>query len=68
MPLKIIFQDDHLLVLDKPPGLVVDPDQIDFGIQLPRGGLVHRLDKDTSGILLVAKTQAALENLQYQVI
>ncbi|MCL4366177.1 RluA family pseudouridine synthase [Patescibacteria group bacterium] len=75
---KIIYQDDCLLVLDKPPGLVVDPaDSVkeetladilvrDFNIKLFRGGIVHRLDKDTSGIILVAKTQEALDNLQNQ--
>jgi len=75
---QIIFQDEYLLVLDKPPGLVVDPaDTVreetladilkrDFNIQLFRGGIVHRLDKDTSGIILIAKTQKALDNLQNQ--
>ena len=76
--IKVIFQDIDILILDKPPGLVVDPAdtvktttladilQKDFGINLPRGGIVHRLDKDTSGVILVAKTQEALENLQSQ--
>ncbi len=75
---KIIYQDDYLLALDKPPGLVVDPNattkeqtladllQEDFGIKLFRGGIVHRLDKDTSGVILVAKTEEALINLQTQ--
>ncbi len=75
---KIIYQDDYLLVLDKPPGLVVDTAETvkqetledilkrDFNIQIVRGGIVHRLDKDTSGIILVAKTEKALENLQAQ--
>ena len=73
-----IYEDDYLLVIDKPPGLVVDPAesvkgetladilQKDFNIQLFRGGIVHRLDKDTSGLILIAKTQAVLENLQSQ--
>ena len=88
--INVIYQDDNLLVLDKPPGLVVDPAESvktetlvdilrrEYGIGLERGGppathalalragVVHRLDKDTSGILLVAKTTAALENLQNQ--
>lgn len=76
--LKIIYQDDSILAVSKPPNLVSDQSstntevslaeilQKDFNINLERGGLVHRLDKDTSGILLVAKTQAALENLQDQ--
>ncbi|MDD5147217.1 MAG: RluA family pseudouridine synthase [Candidatus Daviesbacteria bacterium] len=75
---KIIYSDDRLLVLDKPPGLVVDPAesvkgetladilQKDFNIKLFRGGIAHRLDKDTSGLILIAKTQAVLENLQSQ--
>lgn len=78
MPLKVIFQDESFLAIDKPPGMVVDPaDTVkeetladiltrDFDIQLPRGGIVHRLDKDTSGVLLVAKTEEALSNLQAQ--
>ncbi len=78
MALKIIYQDNSLLVVDKPPGLVVTPSetqkevtlaeilQKEHGINLERGGAVHRLDKDTSGVLLVAKTQQALENLQAQ--
>ncbi len=76
--MKVIFQDDDLLVLDKPAGLVVDKSNTqqadtledilkeEFQIKLERGGIVHRLDKDTSGIILVAKTQAVLENLQAQ--
>ncbi|MBI2019094.1 RluA family pseudouridine synthase [Candidatus Daviesbacteria bacterium] len=74
----VIFEDDHILVLDKPPFLVVDPAESvkeetladilikEFGIELSRGGIVHRLDKDTSGVILVAKTQQALEGLQNQ--
>ncbi len=74
----IIFEDDSLLVLDKPPYLVVDPAdtvkeetladiaQKEFGIKLARGGIVHRLDKNTSGIILLAKTQEALDNMQAQ--
>lgn len=76
--IKIIYEDQNLLVVDKPPGLVVTPSetqkeptlseilQRDHSINLDRGGVVHRLDKDTSGILLVAKTQSTLENLQSQ--
>ncbi len=75
---QIIYEDDQMLVLDKPPGLVVDPAetvkdetladilQKEFKIDLPRGGIVHRLDKDTSGVILAAKTAGALEGLQKQ--
>jgi 23S rRNA pseudouridine1911/1915/1917 synthase len=76
--LKVLFEDDQILVIDKSAGIVVTPaDTIqdetiseilikDFKISLDRGGVVHRLDKDTSGVLIVAKTQQALENLQAQ--
>lgn len=70
MPLAVIFQDDALIVLDKPPGLVVHPGAgnrahtllnallaLDPALErVPRAGLVHRLDKDTSGLLVVART------------
>ena len=76
--LKIIFEDDFLMVIDKPPGMVVTPAdsvkvetlseilQKDYDIKIDRGGVVHRLDKDTSGILLIAKTEEALAQLQFQ--
>lgn len=76
--LKILFEDDHIIVIDKSAGVVVTPaDTIqeetisdillnDHKINLDRGGVVHRLDKDTSGVLVAAKTQEALENLQAQ--
>lgn len=76
--LKILFEDDQILVIDKSAGMVVTPaDSIqaetiaeilvhDFKINLDRGGVVHRLDKDTSGVLVVAKTQKSLESLQAQ--
>lgn len=75
--IKVVFEDDSLLILDKPPGLVVDRSQTqkedtledwlaDRGNNLARHGIVHRLDKDTSGIILVAKTQQALKSLQEQ--
>lgn len=80
---KIIFEDETILVLDKPTGLVVNRaettlkegtlqtwienyfDLNNFGIG-NRAGIVHRLDKDTSGILVVAKTKEAFANLQRQ--
>lgn len=78
MKFRLIHQDNHLLVIDKPPGLVVDPSitqtkptlvdllKQEFDIKLERAGIVHRLDKDTSGLMIVAKTQQALNNLQSQ--
>ena len=76
--INIIYQDSDLLIIDKPPNLVVDQSITqkeptlaeilikDYGIKLKRGGIVHRLDKDTSGVLVVAKTQEALDSLQSQ--
>ena len=78
MNIPVIYADDYLMVVNKPAGLVVESAlsvrektltdylQKDFGITLLRGGLVHRLDKDTSGIIIVAKTEKALEYLQAQ--
>ncbi len=76
---KVIFEDDDLLVINKPPGLVVHPaaghqqGTLVNGLlyryhDLPnqaegRPGIVHRLDKDTSGIMVVAKTEHALRQL-----
>ena len=73
IPLAVIFKDRSLLVIDKPAGLVVHPGAgnarhtlqnallaLDPSLALlPRAGLVHRLDKDTSGLLLVARTPEA---------
>lgn len=73
MPLDIVYEDDALLVIDKPPGLVVhpgagNPDGTLLNallhhapelVQVPRAGIVHRIDKDTSGLLVVARTLAA---------
>lgn len=78
MDLQILYQDDSIIVLNKPPGLVVtstnthdgktleDYLKSDLNINIDRGGVVHRLDKDTSGVIIAAKTQSALENLQDQ--
>lgn len=71
--LDVVHQDRHVLVINKPAGLVVHPGAgnatgtlqnalLHFDaklIQLPRGGIVHRLDKDTSGLLVVARTLEA---------
>lgn len=76
IPLAVVFEDDHLLVVDKPAGMVVHPapgnwsgtlvnalmgrgGPLAAGGGAERAGLVHRLDKDTSGLLLVAKTEGA---------
>jgi len=83
MNLIILYEDDDVLVIDKPAGVVVFPEGqttektlIDYLIEekpelkdageAPRFGMVHRLDKDTSGILLVAKTPDTLIFLQKQ--
>lgn len=82
VPIEIVYEDDTLVVVNKPAGLVVHPAAgIQSGTlanalayhfeQLPnassvRPGIVHRLDRDTSGLLVVAKTEAALENLSDQ--
>ena len=80
MPLKIVHEDSDILVLDKPAGLVVhpgagQPDRTLLNALLahaprlagvPRAGIVHRLDKDTSGRLVVAKTVEAQAELARQ--
>jgi len=84
IPLNIAFEDDFLLVVDKPAGLVVHPAEGDIDGTLvnallhhcagrlsgiggvARPGIVHRIDKDTSGLLVVAKTDVAHEGLAKQ--
>jgi 23S rRNA pseudouridine1911/1915/1917 synthase len=77
MALAIVFEDEHVIVLDKPAGLVVHPAPGHWrgtllngllahhrgAAQLPRAGVVHRLDKDTSGLMVVAKTLEAMTAL-----
>jgi 23S rRNA pseudouridine1911/1915/1917 synthase len=83
IPLDVIFEDENLIVLNKPPGMVVHPsaghpagtivnavlahapDLTGVGGEL-RPGIVHRLDRDTSGLLVVAKNESALRGLQDQ--
>ncbi|MFZ5560115.1 MAG: 23S rRNA pseudouridine(1911/1915/1917) synthase RluD [Pseudomonadota bacterium] len=80
IPLAILFEDAHLLVVDKPAGLVVHPGAgnpdgtllnallhrcADLNL-LPRAGIVHRIDKDTSGLLVVARTLPAHTSLTAQ--
>ena len=84
IPLTIVFEDPHLLVVDKPAGLVVHPAAGNLDGTLvnallhhcrgrlsgiggvARPGIVHRIDKDTSGLLVVAKTDVAHEGLARQ--
>ena len=77
MPLSIVFEDEAILVVDKPVGLVVHPaaghvnDTLLNGLlahcpemaEVPRAGIVHRLDRDTSGLMVVAKTLSAQTHL-----
>jgi len=77
MPLRVVFEDEHLLVIDKPAGLVVHPAPGNWSgtllngllardagaALLPRAGIVHRLDKDTSGLMVVARTRATMDAL-----
>ena len=83
LPLVVLYEDEHLLAIDKPPDMVVHPapgarrgtvvNAVLYrlgalsGVGEPeRPGIVHRLDRDTSGVLLVARTAAALEGLARQ--
>lgn len=77
MALDVVFEDEHLRVINKPAGLVVHPAPgnwqgtllngllaHDAGASLlPRAGIVHRLDKDTSGLMVVARTRAVMDAL-----
>ncbi len=87
IPLYVIFEDPHIIVLNKPPGLVVHPAPGNYTGTLvnallyhygslpsqgphtderERAGIVHRLDKDTSGVIVVARTHEALRSLSSQ--
>ena len=82
IPLDIVYQDDDLLVVNKPAGMVVHPGHGNYSGTLinalihhfdnlpnnssDRPGLVHRIDKDTSGLLVVAKTEEAMAHLSNQ--
>jgi 23S rRNA pseudouridine1911/1915/1917 synthase len=77
IPLDIVFEDEHILVVNKPAGLVVHPaagnpdgtlqNALLFHdpalIELPRAGIVHRLDKDTTGLMVVGRSQGAHKRL-----
>lgn len=84
MPLEVVYEDDWLLVVNKPAGLVVHPghgnwdgtllnglawylrNNPDFDVNDPAIGLVHRIDKDTSGLLVIAKTAEVKSSLGKQ--
>lgn len=82
IPLEIVYEDEVLLVVNKPAGMVVHPGHGNYNGTLinalifhtdnlpansnERPGLVHRIDKDTSGLLVVAKTEAAMTHLSKQ--
>lgn len=86
MPLNIVFEDEEILIINKPPGLVVHPASGNYsgtlinGVawylrqknhalnekNLPRFGLVHRIDKNTSGLMVLAKTESAVRSLAKQ--
>lgn len=80
IPLTVVYEDADIMVIDKPPGLVVHPAAGNWDgtlvnallhhapelAALPRAGIVHRLDKDTSGLLVVARTPAAHKSLVAQ--
>jgi 23S rRNA pseudouridine1911/1915/1917 synthase len=86
MPLNIHYEDEELLIINKPPGLVVHPASGNYSgtlingvawylqqknhaineTNLPRFGLVHRIDKNTSGLMVLAKTEKAVRSLAKQ--
>ena len=77
MTLDVVYEDSHILVINKPAGLVVHPAPGNWSgtllngllardaqaSTLPRAGIVHRLDKDTSGLMIVARTRQAMDQL-----
>jgi 23S rRNA pseudouridine1911/1915/1917 synthase len=77
MALDVVYEDGHILVINKPAGLVVHPAPGNWSgtllngllardaqsSTLPRAGIVHRLDKDTSGLMVVARTRQAMDQL-----
>ena len=84
IPLEVVYEDDQLMVINKPAGMVVHPGCGNYHGTLvnavawhlrglstydpndPEVGLVHRIDKDTSGLLVVAKTEEAMNHLAKQ--
>ena len=81
MALDVVFEDDFLLVINKPAGLVVHPAPGNWSgtllngllardtkaASLPRAGIVHRLDKDTSGLMVVARTRQTMDQLVHMI-
>ena len=77
LPLDVVYEDAHLLVVNKPAGLVVHPAPGNWSgtllnallgrdaqaLQVPRAGIVHRLDKDTSGLMVVARSRPVMDAL-----
>ena len=77
MALNVVFEDEHLMVINKPAGLVVHPAPGNWSgtllngllahdakaMNMPRAGIVHRLDKDTSGLMVVARTRPVMDAL-----
>ncbi|MBO9651769.1 MAG: RluA family pseudouridine synthase [Variovorax sp.] len=77
MPIEVLYEDEHLRVINKPAGLVVHPAPGNWSgtllngllaldpraALLPRAGIVHRLDRDTSGLMVVARSRAAMDAL-----
>ena len=77
MSLEIVYEDEHLFIINKPAGLVVHPAPGNWSgtllngllaydikaMNLPRAGIVHRLDKDTSGLMVVARTRPVMDAL-----
>ena len=77
LPIDVVYEDEHLLVVNKPAGLVVHPaagnwsgtllnallGRDEQARALPRAGIVHRLDKDTSGLMVVARSRQAMDAL-----
>jgi 23S rRNA pseudouridine1911/1915/1917 synthase len=77
LPLDLVYRDEHLLVINKPAGMVVHPAPGNWSgtlmnrllgydaqaFNLPRAGIVHRLDKDTSGLMVVARTRGVMDSL-----
>lgn len=80
IPLPIVYEDDELIVINKPVGMVVHPGAGNINNtllnallhhapqlkNLPRAGIIHRIDKNTSGLLVIAKTPIALKDLSMQ--